>query len=190
MPSLCVWGGVQVFVYPLDRVCERTDVHACKDPLVGPQPFCHQTTLQHGDSILRCLAVAGPSYSRCFLFSGSVDGSICVWRLPEAGLDFPLYALWQAAHRGAVSALAVSWNHLYSASADSTIAVWKLANHPSYVRRLQGNGQAIKSLCLTETYSSGSEDPEVVQQEAAGGARLFAGLTTGLVIAFRIGTYG
>jgi hypothetical protein len=62
----------QIYVYTLERVCERTDIHICKQPDVGPQPFCLQTSLAHGDTLIRCLTTAGPSFSRKYLLSGYV----------------------------------------------------------------------------------------------------------------------
>lgn len=168
-----------MYVYSLHRVCERKDVHECKEPATGPQRFCHQATLQHRGAIIRCLLVTGHSYTKDLLISGAADGSMCIWRVPPRGIDFPVYAVWSKAHAGPITSMVVSWQHMYSASVDGTIKVWHLGPSPAYVRTIQGNGQAVKSLCIAEA-----------AVDEAGGGRLFAGLSTGLVAAIRIGMYG
>jgi WD40 repeat protein len=99
-----------------------------------------------------------------------------VWGLPAAGLVFtPLATL--RAHDGGVTALAVSWNHLYTAGSDSRVKVWHLCESAlQYIRSLPCEGQTIKSLYLDAA--------------AETGAFLYAGLTSGKIIRFRIGTYG
>jgi WD40 repeat protein len=165
-------GGI--YVYSLHAVCEREDTHHCKDPATGPRPFCLQASLSHGSTIIRCLLAAGPSYAQTFLFSGSMDGTIRAWRIPEVGVLFEPYALWKA-HTDSINAMTATWNHLYTASADGYVKVWHLSKNPQYVRRLECQQQAVKSLCVTESSTGGF---------------MWVGLTSGLVLQFRIGTYG
>lgn len=143
---------------------------------MGPQPYCLQTTLEHGDTILRCLLATGPSSTQTFLVSGAVDGTVNMWRIPPEGLDFQLYGTWDL-HKGAIQSTAVTWNNLYIGSADGRFSIFNLSSNPQFIRFIQC-GVPIKSLYVAEPTTE--ED----------WSRLFVGLGNGQVQVWRLGLYG
>ena len=69
-----------------ERACRRPDRHVCRLP-AGPVAYCHQKTLTHGEEAISALEVGGFHHSDDLLFSGSYEGSVYVWSLPEEGLE-------------------------------------------------------------------------------------------------------
>jgi len=129
------------------------------------------------------MVATGPSGEKGFLFSGSIDGSIKVWRIPQQGLEFEEYGTWSS-HKGAIQCFAVSYDHLYSGGMDGRIGVWHLSHHPQFVRFLDC-ASPVKSLFVGAIDGYGAqaqqEDDLYGEQQQGGRFRLFVGMANGQV---------
>jgi len=114
-----------IYVYSIQKACEREDRHACT--LAGsPQRLCLQTQLDHGTNIITALHVSGLNFRESYLFSGSRDGTIMVWELPEERLEFERLTVLD--HKKGIICMASTWSHMYSSGDDEKIKVWSLAD--------------------------------------------------------------
>lgn len=80
-----------VAAYSIDgKTCHRSDRHECSmREYDDPVPFCVQAVLRQGDNEshapITSLEVSGPHGSnQKYLFSGSADGTLCIYAVPEA----------------------------------------------------------------------------------------------------------
>ncbi len=188
-----------IYIYPFEKTCERPDRHECSLE-TGPRRFCLQKQMRHGESPITCLKVGGKFRVSEKLFSGSQDGTIAIFQLESEGYDFECVGVFDQ-HKAAITAIDMSWSHLYTGSDDGCVRVWCLTTYS--VQRVLHCGMRVKCLFIDEA----KEDEEVTaaaaskksglefdaDNDASGKpvpcGYLYCGLSNGYVQKWRIGQW-
>lgn len=169
----------QIYAYMLERECRRPDRHVCRLP-AGPVPYCPQTKFQHGDHVIGALEVGGFHHADDLLFSGSWDGSVWVWAIPEEGLEFEILYKFEDGHTLAVNCLCSSWAHLVTGGDDGVLNIYNLYSFDwskCREKRLEVNGR-VRCISLA--------DEDDIEQDVA---FLFVGTNKGELSVIRLGGY-
>uniref|UniRef100_A0A7S2RZP4 Guanine nucleotide-binding protein subunit beta-like protein n=1 Tax=Rhizochromulina marina TaxID=1034831 RepID=A0A7S2RZP4_9STRA len=173
----------RIDVYLTERKCRRQDRHICHLPS-GPVPYCHQTTLSHGDPEVRpvvtALEVGGFHHREDYLFTGGSDGRIQIFSLPDYGLEFPLVHILDL-HTAPVTSLRCSWAHLITGGDDGRLNVlslycndWKIALERRHILPKE----RVKCLFIA--------DEDDIEQDVA---HLYLGTNRGRLLMYRLGSY-
>ncbi|CAM9883435.1 unnamed protein product [Discosporangium mesarthrocarpum] len=163
----------RIFVFALGRVCQRKEKHLC-DLHDQPLWFCEQEKFHHGDEPIQHMVCGGVEGTFKYVFTGSRNGTIKVWRIPPKSFGHLLVCTFRQ-HKRAITALRITKSHLFSASDEGHVRVWSLGTLT--LQRVIMTKWRIKSMWVHHA-------PRESDQRGTGS--LFLGLATGRVLVYPV----